>query len=153
VALRADAPHRTCKEGIGALLAACLAVAAGCGDDPGSSSPGNDKGTPSITVGSANFPENVVLGEIYAGALEAKNVKVSKKLNIGARAAIFAALERGDVPLIAKTAATPAVSTVLDAVSAKLTTDKLVDLVKRVEVDKDDAAAVAHDFLSENGLK
>ncbi len=40
----------------------------------------------------------------------------------------------------------------LNAVSAALTTDNLKELVKRVEVDKDDAETVAADFLSENGL-
>ena len=42
---------------------------------------------------------------------------------------------------------------VLDAVSAKLTTENLKDMVKRVEIDKDDAATVADDFLSDNDLK
>ena len=57
------------------------------------------------------------------------------------------------VPLIAKSAATPEVSQVLNDVSSKLTTDNLVEMVKRVEVDKDDASTVADDFLSKNGLK
>jgi osmoprotectant transport system substrate-binding protein len=57
------------------------------------------------------------------------------------------------VPLVAKAAATPTVTAVLDAVSAKLTTENLKLLVKRVEVDKDDAATVADDFLDEQGLK
>jgi hypothetical protein len=38
-----------------------------------------------------------VLAEIYEGALSAKKFNVSKKLNIGARAAVFPALERGDL--------------------------------------------------------
>ena len=57
------------------------------------------------------------------------------------------------VPLIAKAAATSEVAQVLNDVSSKLTTQNLVDMVKRVEVDKDDAATVADDFLSKNGLK
>jgi hypothetical protein len=40
-------------------------------------------------------------------------------------------------PLIARDAATPTVTVALDAVSAKLTTDNLKQLVKLVEVDKD----------------
>ena len=36
--------------------------------------------TDSLTVGSANFPENVLLAEIYGGALEAKGAKITKKL-------------------------------------------------------------------------
>jgi osmoprotectant transport system substrate-binding protein len=53
-----------------------------------------------IAVGSANFPENVLLAEIYAGALEAKGVKVTKKLNIGAREVYLKALEDGSIDLI-----------------------------------------------------
>jgi osmoprotectant transport system substrate-binding protein len=308
------------RKPIGALLAAVLALgAAACGDnldsgssDSGSGSSGSSE-KQSVTVGSANFPENVVLAEIYAGALEARGLKVDKKLNVGSREAIFPAMERGDisvlpeytgallsyvskgkssakdtdgqvtelksdlpakltlldasaaedkdtvtctkevvdkysltsledlakvskdvvmggppelakregfgikglkqvygiefkqfrpldvagpltvsalksgkvdcanlfstqsaipqngfvsledpkglveseavVPLITKDAATPEATAALNAVSAKLTTDNLKEMVKRVEVDKDDAATVAGDFLSENGLK
>ena len=38
-----------------------------------------------VVVGSANFPENELLAEIYAQALEAKGVKVTRRFNIGAR--------------------------------------------------------------------
>src|SRR5690348_6603893 len=44
---------------------------------------GGSSGT--VVIGSANFPENEVLAEVYALALQAKGVKVSTKLNIGAR--------------------------------------------------------------------
>lgn len=54
----------------------------------------------SIVVGSANFPENQLLAEIYAGALEAKGVKVSKKLNIGSREVYIPALQQGAIDLI-----------------------------------------------------
>jgi osmoprotectant transport system substrate-binding protein len=310
------------RTGTGLLLAAVLALgvaACGGGDelsggDSGSSSSGGSSGEkPAVTVGSANFPENVVLAEIYAGALDAKGFQVDKKLNVGSREAIFPAMERGDitvlpeytgallsyvskgkatakdtagqvaelksslpakltlltpsaaedkdtvtctkavvdkyslksledlakvskdvvmggppelakregfglkglkkvygiefkqfrpldvagpltvsalksgkvdcanlfstqsaipqngfitledpkglveseavVPLITKDAATSEATQALDAVSGKLTTENLKDMVKRVEIDKDDAATVADDFLSENGLK
>ena len=305
------------------LLAAVLALGVvACGDDldedsggSGSSSGESSDGggsKPAITVGSANFPENVVLAEVYAGALSAKDFDVSKKLNVGSREAIFPAMEKGEItvlpeysgallsylteaksdakeidqqvdeikqnlpssltvltpsaaedkdtitcnketvdkyglqsiddlakvgdeitiggppefaeragfgikalkrvynaefkkfqpldvagpltvaalkdnkvqcanlfstqsaipangfvtledpkglveseavlPLIAKDAATPEVTEVLDGVSSKLTTDNLKELVKRVEVDKDDAESVAQDFLDEQGL-
>lgn len=302
------------------LLTACLAVgAAACAGDldqrdgsfrAASSTGGGAK--LAITVGSANFPENVVLAEVYAGALEAKDFEVTRKLNIGSREALFPAMKRGDInvlpeytgallafvskgktaakdtaeqvsalnsslppeltllepstaedkdvvsctpdvaeksslasledlaevadqitvggppefgkregfglpglkrvydiefkqfrpldvagpltiaalkdgkvdcanlfstqsaipengfvtledskglvegenviPLVADDAATPEVTEVLNAVSAALDTEKLKELVKRVDVDRDDAAAVAEDFLGENGL-
>jgi glycine betaine/choline ABC-type transport system substrate-binding protein len=40
----------------------------------------------------------------------------------------------------------------LDAVSARLTTEKVTDLVGKVVLDGQDVAAVALGFLTENGL-
>jgi osmoprotectant transport system substrate-binding protein len=57
-----------------------------------------DAGT--LVVGSANFPENVLLAEIYAGALSAKGVKIEKKLNIGSRETYIPALKEGSIDLI-----------------------------------------------------
>lgn len=53
----------------------------------------------SLTVGSANFTENVILAEIYAQALEAQGVDVSTKLNIGSREKYYPALEQGSLDL------------------------------------------------------
>jgi osmoprotectant transport system substrate-binding protein len=88
------------------LLILLLALAVGCGDSLDEDEGGSDQAasgeasSQSLTVGSANFPENVLLAEIYAAALEAKGIKVSKKLNIGSREAIFPALEKGDLHLL-----------------------------------------------------
>ncbi len=57
------------------------------------------------------------------------------------------------VPLVAEDAATPATKAALDAVSAKLTTSELEGMVRRVEIDKADADAVAQDFLRRHGLE
>jgi osmoprotectant transport system substrate-binding protein len=57
-------------------------------------------GTGSITVGSADFPENTLLADIYGDAMAAKGVKVSKKLNIGERAAYIAALNDGSIGFV-----------------------------------------------------
>jgi glycine betaine/choline ABC-type transport system substrate-binding protein len=53
----------------------------------------------SLTVGSANFPENVILAEIYAGALEAQGATIEKKLNIGSREKYYPALKAGSLDL------------------------------------------------------
>src|SRR5262245_26924047 len=79
------------------LAAAMLAVAAGCGSDDnssgssggggGSSSAGSDqpgKGKPAVTIGTKDFTEEFVLGELYRQALQAKGYKVNLKKNIGA---------------------------------------------------------------------
>jgi osmoprotectant transport system substrate-binding protein len=88
------------------LLAAVLATGiAACGDDldenndSGSTATESDGGAekPALTVGSANFPESVVLAEVYVGALEAKDFDVSKKLNVGSREALFPAMENGEI--------------------------------------------------------
>src|SRR5689334_4631662 len=46
-------------------------------------------GSGSVVIGSANFPENEVLAEVYALALQKKGVKVTTKLNIGAREVFY----------------------------------------------------------------
>lgn len=53
-----------------------------------------------IKVGSANFPENVVLAQIYAEALKAAGATVTTQLNIGSRETYIPALEDGSIDLI-----------------------------------------------------
>ncbi len=53
-----------------------------------------------VIIGSADFPESQLLGTIYAGALEAQNVKVEKKLNIGSREVYIPALLDGSITVI-----------------------------------------------------
>ncbi|MCW2756735.1 MAG: Substrate binding domain of ABC-type glycine betaine transport system [Nocardioidaceae bacterium] len=52
-----------------------------------------------LTVGSANFPENVVLAEVYAQALEAQGATITRKLNIGSREKYYPALQSGSLDL------------------------------------------------------
>ncbi len=56
------------------------------------------------------------------------------------------------VPLVRKDKVNDTITSALNAVSAKIDTPTLTDLVKQVDVDKKDASAVAKDFLSKNGL-
>jgi osmoprotectant transport system substrate-binding protein len=56
--------------------------------------------TESFTVGSGNFPESVLLGEIYGGALEAKGAKITKKPNIGNRETYYKAIAGGELDLL-----------------------------------------------------
>jgi osmoprotectant transport system substrate-binding protein len=44
------------------------------------------------------------------------------------------------------------IASLLNAVSAKLTTDNISDLIGRVTIDNDDVETVAKDFLTQNGL-
>jgi osmoprotectant transport system substrate-binding protein len=95
------------------LLVASLALAA-CGDDDDDDGGGGGAATQeesggsgiqrdeanagtTITVGSKNFTEQKVLGEIYAQALEAAGYTVEKQLNLGDEKTALAALEGGDI--------------------------------------------------------
>jgi len=79
-------------------LTACGSSSSGGG--PLSSGVAKPAASDTIVVGSANFPENVVLAEIYAEALTAKGVKVSTKLNIGSRETYVPGLKDGSIDLI-----------------------------------------------------
>ncbi|MEW2545780.1 glycine betaine ABC transporter substrate-binding protein [Streptomyces sp. NPDC047002] len=61
-------------------------------------------------------------------------------------------LAQNVVPLAAKKKVTPGAAEVLDAVSAKLTTDALVELNEEVVGEKKDPDAVAEKWLAANGL-
>lgn len=57
-------------------------------------------GDDAITVASFNFPESVILGEIYSQALEAGGFAVDRQLDLGARELVEPALERGLVEFV-----------------------------------------------------
>jgi osmoprotectant transport system substrate-binding protein len=87
-----------------ALVAALVVAAAGCGSSKKSNTsstaapsgqPG--AGKPAVTLGSKNFPEEVLLGELYGQALRAKGYKVTIKGNIGATEVIDKALTSGKI--------------------------------------------------------
>jgi osmoprotectant transport system substrate-binding protein len=90
--------HRTLA--IGLAAAAGLALSA-CGSSGGNSNPlsgGATKG--SVVVGSANFPEDELLAEIYAQDLQAHGIKVTRKFNIGAREVYYPQVKKGAVTII-----------------------------------------------------
>jgi len=90
--------HRTLA--IGLAAAAGLALSA-CGSSGGNSNPlsgGATKG--SVVVGSANFPEDELLAEIYAQDLQAHGIKVTRKFNIGAREVYYPQIKKGAVTII-----------------------------------------------------
>ena len=98
---------------LGALAALCLTLAvAACGGGGGGET-GGDTGAagggkliqrdpanaskPLITVGSKNFTEQYILGELYAQTLEAQGFKVRKRLNLGSEQVAYKALRGGDI--------------------------------------------------------
>ena len=102
--------NRSIRALVAALCVLALAVVvAACGDDDdkggGSSGGGSAKAIKkdpanagkSITVGSKNFTEQFILGEIYSQALQAAGFKVKKQLNLGSEVVAFKALKQGEV--------------------------------------------------------
>lgn len=82
----------------GALAFVALMLGAcGSGFAGGEGSAGR---TSQIIVGSANFPENELLADLYAGALSAKGHKVTKRLDVGTRETLLPAMKRGDITVL-----------------------------------------------------
>jgi osmoprotectant transport system substrate-binding protein len=69
-------------------------VASACG---GAGTSGGAK--PPITIGSTNFSEQLILGELYSQILEANGYTVMRKFNLGNRAIVFPALESGQIDM------------------------------------------------------
>lgn len=106
--------------GLAALAAVGLAAVTACSSSSSSSSSSTPASTASATasssgasnplsggassgtvvIGSANFPENELLAEVYALALQKKGVKVTTKLNIGAREVYYPQIEKGTISII-----------------------------------------------------
>jgi len=90
------------------LLSAALTLTGCGGGDPLSASPAPaESGSASapaeggkVVIGSANFPENVLLGEIYSQALAAKGVEVEEKFNIGSREVLYDQIKSGGLTIL-----------------------------------------------------
>jgi osmoprotectant transport system substrate-binding protein len=90
--------------GLAVLISVALAA---CGSSGTASSgktssnplaPSAAKGT--VVVGSANFPEDELLAEIYVLALQGKGVKVTSKFNIGARNVYYPQVVSGAISIL-----------------------------------------------------
>ena len=152
---------------IAALAAATtlgLSLAACGSDDPTETSGAPDSGSSSdtITIGSAAFPENEIIAEIYAQALEAKGVKVEKKLNIGAREVYVKALQNGEIDLVPEYSGNlltyfdpEATATSADEVDSALD-DALpegLEVLDASAAEDKDSLNVTSDFAAANNLK
>lgn len=95
--------HRTALNrtlAIGIASTAALALSA-CGSSGKSSNPlSSGASKNSVVVGSANFPESQLLATIYAQALQAKGIKVTTKLNIGAREIYYPQIKSGAITIL-----------------------------------------------------
>lgn len=109
------------RAALAALLALALALGVtACGSSDNTSSEENGEGGGAIvanpkngkvtlTIGSKNFPEQEILGEIYAQALKAAGYKVKSDLNLGSETVAHQAVKSGAIsgyPEYASTALT-----------------------------------------------
>jgi osmoprotectant transport system substrate-binding protein len=88
------------RRGLTAAVAALLIALPGCGggNDKGSKEPTVERNRP-ITIGTKNFPEQYVLGELYRQALQAQGVPVRLKSDIGSSEIVDRALTAGSLDM------------------------------------------------------
>lgn len=90
----------------GLFAAATVPALAACSsgitslDGEGSGGGGGGSSEGGITIGTANFTENQVLGHLYAAALQAAGVKTTVRPNLGTREILIPALKGGDIDLL-----------------------------------------------------
>jgi osmoprotectant transport system substrate-binding protein len=83
-----------------ALAVLLIALLAGCGGSKGGGTDTAKTGpTPEITIGTKNFPEQFVLGELYKQALEAHGFRVRLKSDIGSSEIVDRALTAGSLDM------------------------------------------------------
>lgn len=82
------------------LLAACGGGGGGDPLSPAGGGGGEPAAADTIRIGSADFPENRLLAEIYAQTLESKGVTVERNFGIGAREVYFPGLRDGSIDLV-----------------------------------------------------
>jgi osmoprotectant transport system substrate-binding protein len=81
------------------VVAVSLLAMAGCGGQ-NALEKGSGGGSNGFVVGSANFPEQLILGNMYADVVEDQGVEVERRLNLGTRDVVFPALESGELTLV-----------------------------------------------------
>ncbi len=144
-----------------------LAACGGGDDDDGSTQaaatqPG--EGKPPVTLGTKNFTEQFVLGQLYKQALEAKGFTVALKQNIGSTEIADRALRSGQIDLYPEyigifntavagdTTAYPSVEAAFDAGQAYANRNGFT-LLPLTPFSDTDALAVLPEYADRNGLR
>ncbi len=95
---------------VGAALVVFALVVAACGSGDDSTTTAAAAGTdapsipdgPTIVVGSTNFGEQLILGDIYATVLEQAGYPVEREFNLGNREVVNPALKDGEIDMLAE---------------------------------------------------
>src|SRR5215210_165920 len=93
------------------LTALGLVLLAACGNVGGEQA-SDEGGGPAITIGSKDFTEQFILGELYAQALEANGFNAEKKLNLGSEQIADKALQNGQIDMYPEYTGTALTATV-----------------------------------------
>jgi osmoprotectant transport system substrate-binding protein len=161
---------------IALLATGMLAAAVGCGSDDESDSSGGGggggssassdqpgKGKPAVTIGTKDFTEEFVLGELYTRALKAKGYNVNLKRNIGSTEIIDKALTSNQIDAYPEYTGVSAAVTFGKDKLYKSPEETAAD-VKQLYADRGqvvssltpfqdvDAIATTKDFATKNGL-
>ncbi|HVL85801.1 MAG TPA: ABC transporter substrate-binding protein [Pseudonocardia sp.] len=148
-----------------ALVAGLVLTACGGGADPlagdsgGSGASGAAAGP--IRIGSANFPENVLLAQIYGQALTARGVGVEVLPPIQSREAYFPGIRDGSIDLVPEY--TGVLLQFLEPSAPQKAPDEVyaalqeampegLEVLERSAAENKDAVVVTQAFAQENGL-
>ncbi len=94
---------RVTRVAIAFVVAGIVASACGGTGSGGTASPA---AKPTVRIGSTDFSEQLILGELYAQILEANGYTVDRKFNLGKREIVFPALTSGQIDMEADYLAT-----------------------------------------------
>ena len=126
------------KKCLAAGMTAAMVLALGaCGGDNGqdegqSQASGSDK---TITVGSSNFTEAIILGEVYSQLIEAKtDYTVEQKFGLAGAAVCFDALENGEIDMFVEYTGTALMNL----------------LAQPMATDKDEVWQTVHDLMEKD---
>ncbi|MEW2547074.1 ABC transporter substrate-binding protein [Streptomyces sp. NPDC047002] len=149
-----------------AVLAAATTALAGCSSsssDKGSGDPLQKPagGGDTVVVGSNNFAESILLGDLYGEALKAKGFKVSYKPNIGSRETTYGLMKNGTLTVLPEyngallayldsKAAPKTIETTQAAVTAKL--DPKLAVLKPAPAQNKDAVVLNAQTAKKYGL-
>ncbi|UIX35586.1 ABC transporter substrate-binding protein [Streptomyces sp. GQFP] len=81
-------------------LAACSGGITSLDEGSGTSGGGSGSSAGGLTIGTANFTENQVLGYLYAAVLGAAGVQTKVRPNLGSREILIPAMKSGDIDLL-----------------------------------------------------
>jgi osmoprotectant transport system substrate-binding protein len=145
---------RTLTTSVVVLTSALTAALSGCSSsgDSGSDPLKDDTAkSGTVVVGSNNFSESILLGDIYGEAMKAKGIKVQYKPNIGSRETTYGLIKNGSITVLPeyngsllayldKSAKPKTVDEAGKAITAKL--DSKLEILKPSTAQDKDAVAV-----------